>query len=81
MVRSEHVIEGGETAVVLKSQMTEATVVLAGEGTCVAQITVEYECVNGEPLSPEGEVKFVHGYLGIIKKVEEYIVAHPGEVA
>ncbi|CAN6334360.1 unnamed protein product [Urochloa humidicola] len=80
-VRSEHVIEGGEMAAVLKSQVTEVTVVPAGESACVAKITVEYECVNGEPLSPEDQAKLVQGYLGLIKKVEEYIVAHPGEVA
>ncbi|CAL4898779.1 unnamed protein product [Urochloa decumbens] len=81
VVRSQHVIEGGKMAEVLKSQVTEITVVPAGEGACVAKITVEYECINGEPLSPEVEAKIVNGYLGLIKKVEEYIVAHPGEVA
>ncbi|CAL4891745.1 unnamed protein product [Urochloa decumbens] len=81
MVRSEHVIEGGEIAAVLKSQETEVTVVPAGEGACVAKITVDYECINGAPLSPEDQAKLVHGYLGLIKKVEEYLVAHPGEVA
>ncbi|CAN6338557.1 unnamed protein product [Urochloa humidicola] len=75
VVRSEHVIEGGEMAAVLKSQVTEATVVPADEGACIAKITVEYECVNGQPLSPEDQAKLVHGYLGLVKKVEEYIVA------
>ncbi|CAN6356456.1 unnamed protein product [Urochloa humidicola] len=80
-VRSEHVLEGGEIAAVLKSQVTEAKLVPAGEGACVAKITVEYECVNGAPLPAEDEAKLVQGYLGLIKKVEEYIVAHPGVVA
>ncbi|CAN6347989.1 unnamed protein product [Urochloa humidicola] len=81
MMRSEHVVEGGEMAAVLKSQVTEAKVVPAGESASVVKITVEYECVNGEPLSPEDQAKLVHGHLGPIKLVEEYIVAHPGEVA
>ncbi|CAN6343257.1 unnamed protein product [Urochloa humidicola] len=80
-VRSEHVLEGGEMAAVLKSQVTEAKVVPAGESACVAKVTVEYECVNGEPLAPEDQAKLVQGYLGLIKKVEEYLVAHPGVVA
>ncbi|CAN6361251.1 unnamed protein product [Urochloa humidicola] len=81
LLRSEHVIEGGEMAAVLKSQVTEAKVVPADEGACVAKITVEYECVNGAPLPAEDEAKLVQGYLGLIKKVEEYLVAHPGVVA
>ncbi|CAL4891743.1 unnamed protein product [Urochloa decumbens] len=80
-VRSEHVIEGGKMAAVLKSQVTEVTVAPAGEGACVAKFTVEYECADGAPLSPEEQAKLVHGYLGLVKKVEEYLVAHPGEVA
>ncbi|CAL4891744.1 unnamed protein product [Urochloa decumbens] len=81
VLRSEHEIEGGEIAALLKSHVTEVTVVPAGEGACVAKVTVEYECINGEPLSPENQAKLVNGYLGLFKKVEEYVVAHPGEVA
>ncbi|CAL4898775.1 unnamed protein product [Urochloa decumbens] len=82
VMRSEHVIvEGGKMAAVLKSQVTEKSVVPAGEGACVVKFTVEYECINGEQLPPEDEAKLINGYLGLIKKVEEYVIAHPDEVA
>ncbi|CAN6329371.1 unnamed protein product [Urochloa humidicola] len=81
VVRSEQVLEGSEMAAVLKSQVTEITVVPAGEGACVVKVTVEYECVNGKPLSPEDQAKLVHGNLDLIKKVAEYLIAHPGVVA
>ncbi|CAN6343255.1 unnamed protein product [Urochloa humidicola] len=81
VVRSEHVLDGGEMAAVLKSQVTEITLVPAGESACVVKVTVEYECVNGAPLPPEDQAKLVHANLGPIKKVEEYLVADPGEVA
>ncbi|RCV18870.1 hypothetical protein SETIT_3G338000v2 [Setaria italica] len=81
VVRSEMVVEGGEVAAKLKSQVSELKVVPAGEGACVCKVTVEYERLDGTPLAPEDQAKLVHGYLGLIKKVEEYIVAHPGEFA
>jgi hypothetical protein len=81
VVRSELVVEGGEVAAKLKSQVSEVKVVPAGEGACVFKVTVEYERLDGTPLPAEEEAKLVQGYLGLIKKVEGYIVAHPGEFA
>ncbi|RLN28070.1 major allergen Api g 1, isoallergen 1-like [Panicum miliaceum] len=81
VVKSELVVEGGELAGQMKSQVSEVKVVPAGEGACVVHMTVEYERVDGAPLPPADEAMIVQGYLSLIKKVEEYLVAHPGEFA
>jgi uncharacterized protein YjlB len=77
----EVVVVGGETAAQFKSQVVQVKVVPAGEGACVAKVTVEYELLGGAPLSPEDKAKLVKGYVGLIKKAEENIVARPGEFA
>ena len=56
-------------------------VVTAGEGASVVHMTVEYERVDGVLLPPEEEARIGQGYLGLIKKVEEYLIAHPTEFA
>lgn len=53
----------------------------AGEGACVVKLTVEYERLDGKPMSPEDKAKLVQGYVDLIKKAEENLVAHPGEFA
>ncbi|OEL30929.1 hypothetical protein BAE44_0008051, partial [Dichanthelium oligosanthes] len=32
-------------------------------------------------LAPDDQAKHVQGYLGLVKRVEEYLIAHPGEFA
>jgi hypothetical protein len=81
VVKSELVVEGGELAGQMKSQVSEVKVVPAGEAACVVHMTVEYERVDGAPLPPADEAMIVQGYLSLIKKVEEYLVAHPGKFA
>ena len=80
VVKSEMVVEGSELSVQFKSQVSEVKVVPAGEGASVVHMTVEYERVDGALLPPE-EARIGQGYLGLIKKVEEYLVAHPSEFA
>ncbi|XP_034586753.1 uncharacterized protein [Setaria viridis] len=75
----EVVVEGGEAAALLKSQVVQVKVVPAGEGACVAKVTVEYELLGGAVLSPEDKAKLVKGYVGLIKKAEENLAARPGE--
>ncbi|GJM95472.1 hypothetical protein PR202_ga12210 [Eleusine coracana subsp. coracana] len=79
VVRSE-VLEGGKVSSQLSSEMTEMKVEPAGEAACVVKITVQYERDGGE-LPPEDQAKLAQGYLSLIKKVEEYLVAHPEELA
>jgi len=81
VVKSEMVVEGSELAVQFESQVSEVKVVPAGEGASVVHMTVEYERVDRTLLPPEEEAKIGQGYLGLIKKVEEYLVAHPTEFA
>ena len=81
VVRSELVVEGSELAGQMKSQVSEVKVVSAGEGASVVHMTVEYERVDGALLPPEEEARIGQGYLSLIKKVEEYLVAHPTEFA
>ena len=81
VVKSEMVVEGSELAVKYKSQVSEVKVVPAGEGASVVHMTVEYELVDSTLLPPEEEARIGQGYLGLIKKVEEYLVAHPSEFA
>ncbi|PAN21344.1 hypothetical protein GQ55_3G432000 [Panicum hallii var. hallii] len=80
VVRSE-VLEGGEVSARLRSQVTEVGVEPAGDGASVLKIAVEYETRDGAPLPPEDQAKLTQGYIGLIKKVEEYLVAHPEEFA
>ena len=80
VVKSEMVVEG-ELVGKFKSQVSEVKVVSAGDGASVAHMTVDYERVDGTLLPPEEEARIGQGYLGLIKKVEEYIVAHPSEFA
>ncbi|OEL30661.1 hypothetical protein BAE44_0008320 [Dichanthelium oligosanthes] len=76
------VVEGSALAAQLKSQVSEVRVTPASEGaSCVVSVTVEYERLDGAPLAPEDQAKLVKGYLGIVKRVEEYLVTHPGEFA
>ncbi|OEL26637.1 hypothetical protein BAE44_0012344 [Dichanthelium oligosanthes] len=42
---------------------------------------LEYERLDGAPLAPEDQAKLVQGYLGLVKRVVEYFIAHPGEFA
>jgi len=79
-VKSEMVVEGSELSVQFKSQVSEVKVVPAGESASVVHMTVEYERVDGALLPPEEEARIGQGYLGLIKKVEEYLVAHPHRV-
>ena len=44
-------------------------------------MTVEYEWVDGALLPPEDVARIGQVYLGLIKKLEEYLVAHPSEFA
>ncbi|KAG2629892.1 major allergen Api g 1, isoallergen 1-like [Panicum virgatum] len=81
VVKSEMVVEGSELSVQFKSQVSEVKVVPAGEGASVVHMTVEYERVDGALLPPEEEARIGQGYLGLIKKVEEYLIAHPTEFA
>ncbi|RLN30564.1 major allergen Api g 1, isoallergen 1-like [Panicum miliaceum] len=81
VVKSEMVFKGGELDGQFKSQVSEVKVVPAGEGASVVHMTVEYERVDGALLPPENEARIGQGYLSLIKKVEEYLVAHPGEFA
>ena len=80
VVKSEMVVEG-ELAGKFKSQVSEVKVVPAGEGASMVYMTVEYERVDGALLPPEEEARIGQGYLGLIKKVEEYLVTHPTEFA
>jgi hypothetical protein len=75
VVKSE-MVEGSELSVQFKSQVSEVKVVPAGEGASVVHMTVEYERVDGALLPPEEEARIGQGYLGLIKKVEEYLIAH-----
>lgn len=79
VVKSE-VLEGGKVSAQLRSETAEMSVEPAGEAACVVKVTVRYERDAGE-LPPEDQAKLAKGYLGLVKKVEEYLVAHPDEFA
>nr|CAB3472060.1 unnamed protein product [Digitaria exilis] len=69
--------EGGEMAAAqLKSQVVKCKVEPAVAGGCVAKVTIEYESLNGRPLSPVDEAKLMKGYVGLMKKMEENMVAY-----
>ncbi|CAO2201577.1 unnamed protein product [Urochloa humidicola] len=78
----EVVTEGGEVAAAqLKSQVAQYKVDSAGAGSCVTKLAVEYETVDGTPLPPADKAKLIECYLGLVKKVEENILARPGDFA
>ncbi|OEL29051.1 hypothetical protein BAE44_0009930 [Dichanthelium oligosanthes] len=80
--RSKMVVEGSALAAQLKSQVSEVRVTPTGEGASyVVSVTVEYERLDGAPLAPEDQAKLVQRYLGLVKRVEEYLIAHPSEFA
>ncbi|KAM0836778.1 hypothetical protein ACQ4PT_062087 [Festuca glaucescens] len=59
-----------------------ATLEAAGEGACVAKLRVEYKRLRGGALSPVDQaVLLTAGYLGLLKKIEAYLVANPAEYA
>lgn len=73
-------VEGGEvTGPQLKSQVVHYKVEPTVAGGCVTKIAVDYDTLDGTPLSPADEVKLVKGYVGLMKKVEENIVTRPRE--
>jgi hypothetical protein len=61
--------------------MTELKLEAAGQGACVAKFRLEYERLNGEALTPEDQAALAREYLGLLKKVEAYLVANPAEYA
>uniref|UniRef100_A0A0D9Y079 Bet v I/Major latex protein domain-containing protein n=1 Tax=Leersia perrieri TaxID=77586 RepID=A0A0D9Y079_9ORYZ len=65
----------------LKSHSTETKLEGTDSGSCVAKIKVEYELEDGSSLSPEKEKTIVDGYYGMLKMIEDYLVAHPAEYA
>ncbi|OEL34565.1 hypothetical protein BAE44_0004416 [Dichanthelium oligosanthes] len=74
------VVKGSALAAQLKSQVSEVRVTSVGEGTsCMVSVTVEYKRLDGAPLVPEDQAKLMQGYLGLVERVEEYLVAHPDE--
>ncbi|CAO2163515.1 unnamed protein product [Urochloa humidicola] len=79
----EVVTECGEVAAAaqLKSQVAQYKVEPAGAGGCVTKLAVEYETVDGTPLSPADEAKLIEFYLGLVKKLEVNILARPGDFA
>jgi hypothetical protein len=79
VLRTE-VLEGGKVSTQLKSHVVEARLEADGEGACVAKLRVEYERLRGGTLSPVDQAAiFTTGYLGLLKKVEAYLVANPEE--
>jgi hypothetical protein len=81
VVRTE-LVEGGKVSTQLKSQVTEMKLEAAGDGACVAKIRMEYERSDGAgALAQEDEAALAAGYLGLLKKVEAYLVANPAEYA
>ncbi|CAL4999522.1 unnamed protein product [Urochloa decumbens] len=80
----EVAVNGGEVPVAaaqLKSQVVQYKVDPAGAGGCVTKLLVDYESLDGTPLSPADETKLIKGYVGLVKKAEENIIARPGEFA
>lgn len=67
----EVAVEGGGEVAQLKSQVVKCKVEPAVAGGCVAKLAVEYESVDGAPLSPVNEAKLMMGYVGLMKKAEE----------
>uniref|UniRef100_A0A0D9Y078 Bet v I/Major latex protein domain-containing protein n=1 Tax=Leersia perrieri TaxID=77586 RepID=A0A0D9Y078_9ORYZ len=65
----------------LKSHSTETKIEATGTGSCLAKLNVEYETEEGGSLSPEKEKAILDGYFGMLKMIEDYLVAHPTEYA
>uniref|UniRef100_A0A0D9Y076 Bet v I/Major latex protein domain-containing protein n=1 Tax=Leersia perrieri TaxID=77586 RepID=A0A0D9Y076_9ORYZ len=61
----------------LKSHSIETKLETNGDCSCVAKLKVEYELEDGSSLVPEKEKMLIDGYYGMLKMVEEYLVAHP----
>ncbi|KAL6846924.1 hypothetical protein ACP4OV_022777 [Aristida adscensionis] len=80
VVKSE-VLEGGKVSAKLKSQVTELRVEAAGDAACTVKTTVEYETLDGAPLPAEDQATLSQGYLGLVKVIEAYLIAHPAEFA
>jgi hypothetical protein len=75
-------VEGGKVSAQLKSQVTEMKLEEAGDGACVAKIRMEYERNDGAgALAQEDEAALAAGHLGLLKKVEAYLIANPAEYA
>nr|CAB3448985.1 unnamed protein product [Digitaria exilis] len=79
----EVAVEGGEVAAAaqLKSQVVKCKVEPTVAGGCLAKIAVEYESVDGTPLSAMNEAKLMKGYVGLMKKAEENMVARSVQFA
>ncbi|KAF8719925.1 hypothetical protein HU200_024690 [Digitaria exilis] len=78
----EVALEGGEVAPAqFKKQVVQMKVEPASAGRCVTKVAVDYERLDGAPLSPADQAKLIKGYVGLVKKVEENIVARPGVFA
>nr|CAB3466137.1 unnamed protein product [Digitaria exilis] len=75
------VLEGGKVTKQLKSQVNEMRVEAAGEGVSVVKVKVEYETLGDAPLPAEDQARLTKAYLGLVKKVEAYLAAHPDELA
>ncbi|KAJ1265689.1 hypothetical protein BS78_08G094800 [Paspalum vaginatum] len=80
VMRTE-VLQGGKLSAELKSQVNEVKVEAAGEGASVVKLKVEYERLDGATMAPEHQAKIAQALLGLVKKVEAYLVTHPGELA
>jgi uncharacterized membrane protein len=74
------VLEGGKVSAQLKSETVEMKVAPGGEAACVVKVTVQYERDGGE-LPPEDQAKLAQYHVVLMKKVEEYLAAHPNEFA
>ena len=80
-VLKSDVLEAESKVGKLKSHSTETKLEATGDGSCVAKLKVEYELEDGSSLSPEKEKDIVDGYYGMLKMIEDYLVAHPAEYA
>ena len=75
------VVEGSELALQFKSQVSEVKVVPTGESASMVHVTVEYEWVDSALPPPDDVARIGQVYLGLIKKLEEYLVVHPSKFA
>ncbi|KAF0889325.1 hypothetical protein E2562_022873 [Oryza meyeriana var. granulata] len=65
----------------LKSHSIETKLEATDASSCVAKLKVEYELEDGGSLSSEKEKIILDGYFGMIKMIEDYLIAHPTEYA
>ncbi|KAF8765794.1 hypothetical protein HU200_008305 [Digitaria exilis] len=78
----EVAVEGGQIAPAqFKKQVVQMKVEPASAGRCVTKVAVDYERLDGAPLSPADQAKLINGYIGLVKKAEENIIARPGVFA